>query len=94
MYYSFEIIRFENYSHMLAISCEVTFLWFFMLFFGTYSLKVVQIWFVWNEIWHTALGNIYYCFEMVRFENNSPKVEITCKIAFLRFLTVFWYVLA
>ena len=74
MYYSFEIIRFEKNCHMLEISCEVAFLRFFKLFFETYSLKGVQIWFVWNEIWHTTLDNIYNYFEMVTFENNSPKV--------------------
>ena len=27
----------------------------FLYFFGTYSLKVIQNWFVWHETWRTTL---------------------------------------
>ena len=54
----------------------------FICFLGTYSLKVVQNWFVWHEIWHTTLFGIYYCIEMVIIENNSHMFEITCEVPF------------
>ena len=50
----------------------------FLSFFGTYSLKVVKTWFVWHETWHTSLFCIYYCIELIRIENNSHMLKITC----------------
>ena len=47
--------------------------------------KVVQTWFVLDENWHSVLFGIYYCVKMVRIENNSRMLEITCYVSFLRF---------
>ena len=57
--------------------------------FSTYSLKVVQIWFVWHETWHTTLISIYYCFEMVIIENNNQMLETSCYVVFISFLKLF-----
>ena len=75
------MVRTENNCHMLDITCEVSFLRFFMLF-CTLSQKVVQTWFVWHENRHTKLFGIYSYVEMVRIENISDMIEITCKVAF------------
>ena len=40
--------------------------------------KVAQTWFVLHETWHTTLFGIYYSVEVVRIENNSDMLEITC----------------
>ena len=63
--------------------------WRFLCVFKTFSHKVVQTWFVWKETWHTTLFGICYCIEIVRIQNNIQTLEITCKDAFLRFLSVF-----
>ena len=39
---------------------------------------MVQAWFVSHETWRTTLFGINYCVEMVRIENNSHMLEITC----------------
>ena len=49
----------------------------FLIVVGTFSHKVVQTWFVLNEIWNTTLFGIYYCVEMFRNDNNSHILEIT-----------------
>ena len=77
LYYCVEMVRLENNSHVLKITCEVAFLMFF-IFFGTFSHKVVQTWFVSHEIWHTTLFRINYYVEMVHIENYSHRFEITC----------------
>ena len=61
----FEMVRIENNSHMLETTCLVSFLRF-ISFFGTYSPKVVQTWFVLRETWHKKLICIYYYIEIVR----------------------------
>ena len=49
-----------------------------LTFFGTFSHKVVQTWFVWHRKWYTILFDIYNGAEMVRVENISHILEITC----------------
>ena len=44
----------------------------------TLSHKVVQTWFVLHKTWHPTLFSLCYCVEMVRLENNSHVLEITC----------------
>ena len=67
----------QKNRHMLEIMYQVAFLMFLKIF-DTYSVKIVQTLFVWHETWHTTLISIYYCFEMVRIENNCHIFEITC----------------
>ena len=50
----------------------------FLTVFGTFRYKVAQTWFVLHETWHTTLFGIYYCVEVVRIENHSHMLEITC----------------
>ena len=50
----------------------------FINFFGTFAHKVAQTWFVLHETWHSTLFGIYYCVEVVKIENNSYILEITC----------------
>ena len=50
----------------------------FLAFFGTFAPKVAHTWFILHETWHTTLYGIYYCVEVVRFENHSQMLEITC----------------
>ena len=45
--------------------------------------KVGQNWFVLHETWHTTLFGMYYCVEVVRIENNSHMLNITCQVAIL-----------
>ena len=54
----------------------------FLSFFGTYSLKVVQTWFLWHETWHTTLINIYYCFEKVRIQKIVICLKLRAKSHF------------
>ena len=42
--------------------------------------KVAQILFVLHETRHTTLFGTYYCDEVVRIENNSDILEITCYV--------------
>ena len=56
----------------------VALLRFFLSFFGTFSHKVVQTWFVLHESWHTTLFGIFFYVDMVRFENNCQMLEVTC----------------
>ena len=51
---------------------------FHLSVFGTFAQKVAQTWFVLQETWHTTQFGIYYCAEIVRIENSSHKLEITC----------------
>ena len=46
--------------------------------FGTFAHKEAQTWFVLYETGHTTPFGIYYCVEMVRIENPSHMLEITC----------------
>ena len=69
-YYGVEMIRIQNNSHLLEITCYVAILWVFK-FFGTFAHKVVQTWFVLHETWHTTLFGKYYCVELVRIKNSS-----------------------
>ena len=50
----------------------------FFWFFGTLMHKVAQTWLVLHETWKSTLFGIYYCVEVVRIENNSHILEITC----------------
>ena len=47
-----------------------------LLFLGL--LLLAQTWFVLRETWRTTLFRIYYCLEVVRIENHSHILEITC----------------
>ena len=51
---------------------------FFFMCFGTFADKVAQTWFFLHETWHITLFGIYYCVEVVRIENHSHMLEITC----------------
>ena len=73
------------------LELKTTFIWFLKVFFGTYSLNVIQTWFVCHETWKTTLFGMCYCVKMVRIENNSHMLDITSKVAFLRFLMLFWH---
>ena len=55
----------------------------FLSVFWTYANKVAQTWFVLHETWHTTVFGIYYCVEVVRIENNSHMLSITCHVAIL-----------
>ena len=66
----------------------------FLSVFGTFSQKVVENWFVSHETGHTTLFGLCYCVEMVRIENNSHMLEITCYVAFLYFFKHYWHFLA
>ena len=45
---------------------------------GTFAHKVGQTLFVLLETWHSKLFGIHYCVEVVRIENYSHMLEITC----------------
>ena len=61
----------------------------FLSVFGTFAHTVPQTWIVLHETWHTTLFGIYYCMEVVRIENHSHMLEITCYVAILRFFKRF-----
>ena len=71
------MVRFENNSHMLVITLKGSFLRLLKLF-GSYSLKVIQTWFVSHKPWHTILFGVNYFVEMVRIEKNSYMLKIMC----------------
>ena len=50
----------------------------FLSFLGTFAYNAAQTWFVLRASWHTTLFGIYYCVEVVRIENHSHMLEITC----------------
>ena len=50
----------------------------FLSIFGTFSDKVVQIWFVWHKTWFTTVLGTCYCVEIVRIENDSYILQIIC----------------
>ena len=77
IYHCVKVVRIEYHSHMLEIKRKVAILWF-LYFFGTFAHKVAQTWFVLHETWHLALFGIYYCIDLVRIENHSNMLEITC----------------
>ena len=84
-----EMVRIENNSHMIEITCYVGAFMVFKTFFCIFSHKVVKIWFVLLETWHTTLFGIYYCVDMIKIENNAHIPKIMCKVIFYRFLSVF-----
>ena len=62
----------------------------FLTFFCIFAHKVDQTWFVLHESWRTTLFGIYYSVDVVRIENNSPMIEITCVLLrFYGFLSFF-----
>ena len=63
----------------------------YLSFLSTFAHKVAQTWFALHETWHTTIFVIYYWVEVVRIENNSPMIEITCFVAILRVLKLFWH---
>ena len=50
----------------------------FLSVFGTFLHKVVQSSFVLHATLHTTLFGIYYSGELLRIENTSHMLEITC----------------
>ena len=46
--------------------------------FWHFAQKEEQTWFVLDATCHTTLVGIFYCFEVVRIENHSDMLEITC----------------
>ena len=63
----------------------------FLSLFGTFAHKVAQIWFVLQETWHTTLFNIYDFVEVVRIENHSHMLEITCYVVILWVYKLIWH---
>ena len=61
----------------LKLRAKLRFLGFLSVF-GTFSHKVIQTWFFWHETCHKTLFGTCYCVEMIRTENNSHMLEITC----------------
>ena len=86
-YYGVEMVRIQNNSHLLEITCYVAILWVFK-FFGTFAHKVVQTWFVLDETWHTTLFGIYYCVE-AKFVVICKKLRVTLR--FLWVLKLIWH---
>ena len=70
--YCVEMVRIENHSNMLEISCYVAILRV-LNFFDTFMHEFAQTWFVLHETF-----GIYYCVEVVWIENYSHMLEITC----------------
>ena len=68
--------------------------WGFLSVFGTFSHKLLQTWFLCHETWHTTLFGINYFFAIFEIQNYSHMLEITCLVAFLRFLKRFWQFVA
>ena len=50
----------------------------FLSVFRTFAHKIAQTWLALNETWHTKLFGINYCVKVVRIENLSHMLEITC----------------
>ena len=50
----------------------------FLNVFFNFAGKVAQTCFVMHETWHKKLLGIYYFVEVVRIENHSDMLEITC----------------
>ena len=59
----------------------------FLSCLGIFRHKVT--WFVLLKTWHTTPFGIYYCVEVVRIENYSHMLEITCYAAILRAFKLF-----
>ena len=77
IYYCVEMVGMKTNSHMLELHAKLRF-WGFIDVFGTFSHKVVSIWFICHETWHTTLFANFHYFEILRIENNSDMFEITC----------------
>ena len=76
--------------HMAHNTTKLRF-YVFLSFFDAFAYKVAQTWFVLHETWYRTLFGIFYCFEVVRIENNSHMLEITCQVAILCVLKLFWH---
>ena len=63
-----------------------------MLFWHFAHKEADQTWFVLQETWHTTLFDICYCVEVVRFENNSHMLDITCSVAIFWIFMLFWHI--
>ena len=50
----------------------------FLSFIGTFVHKVAKTCFDLHETWHITLFGIYNSVEMVKIENHSHMLEITC----------------
>ena len=61
----------------------------FLTFFGTFTHKVAQTWFVLHETCQTILLSIYYFVELFRIENHSHMLEITFYVAIFWLLSFF-----
>ena len=62
--------------------------------FGIFVHKVAHTWFVLHETLHTILFGMNYCVEVVRNENDSNMIEITCYVGILLVLKPIWNFLA
>ena len=49
-----------------------------MSFFATVGHKVAQTWFVLHATWYITVFGLHYYVEVVRKENHSQMLEITC----------------
>ena len=58
--------------------------------FSSFRHKVAQTWFLLHETWHTTLFAIYYCIKMVKIENHSHMLKITCSVSILLVFKLFW----
>ena len=75
-YYYVEVVRIDNYTHMLKLRVKLRFSRF-LSFFGTLAHKAGQTWFNMHETWQTTLFGIYYCVEVVKIKNHSHMLELT-----------------
>ena len=74
IYYCVEVVRIEK---VICYKIRAKYRFYgFLSFFGTFSHKVAETWFLLHETWHTTLFGIYYCVQMVIIEYNSHMLEI------------------
>ena len=71
------MVRIENHSDTLEITCYVAILCVFMLFW-TFAHKVAKTLIVLYETLNTTLFCMYYFFEVARIKYHSDMLEITC----------------
>ena len=88
------MVRIEHNSDVLGNAFKVAFWRFLMFFCCTCSFKAVETLFVWHETWPTTVFATYYFVEMHKIENNGHMLDITFEVAFLRFIKLFWQLLA
>ena len=55
----------------------------FLAFFNSFAHKVAQTWYVLQETWPKTIFGTLFWVEVVRIENRSHMLEITCYVAFL-----------